>query len=164
SPASSALTVSIDTTGPGLTVTTPISGDNFVNAAEDVSVSLSGTSSGGQLVYVTFRDGLDATASGIAAVDGAGNWTMGGVDLSGLQNGPISVEVYAVDPAGNSSALVTQTITLDNATPAVPVISSSIASDTGSSDSDRNTSDDTILLTGTAEAGARIEIRNGASI
>ncbi|MEP0708080.1 MAG: Ig-like domain-containing protein [Parvibaculum sp.] len=164
SPASSALTVSIDTTGPGLTVTSPISGDGLVNAAEDGSVSLSGTSSGGQLVYVTFRDGADATVSGIAAVDGAGNWTMAGADISGLQNGEISVEVHAVDPAGNSSSVVTRTVVLDNAAPATPSVSSSISDDTGSSGSDRNTSDDTIALSGTAEAGVTVEIRNGATV
>ncbi len=156
SPFSTDYNVTVDTTAPTVAITTPISGDGLINAAEDGSVSVSGTTTGSaQLVTVTFRDGTGATVSGTAATDGAGNWTLTGADISGLQNGNITVEAVASDPAGNESVMQTASITLDNAAPAVPVITG-FSDNTGTSSA--YTSDTTLTFTGTAEAGATVNI------
>ena len=153
------LDVTIDTAPPSITITTPVSGDDLVNALEGGSLSVSGTAEGGQRVYVTFRDAGGETVTGTAFVDGSGDWTLSGTDISGLENGEITIEAYAVDRAGNQSGTVTESITLDHSLPAAPVIVS-YTDDTGVSD-DNLTYDTTPTLTGTAEVGTTVEIFDG---
>jgi large repetitive protein len=163
SEASATVSVTVDTSAPGITITTPVSGDDLVNAAEDGSLSVSGTSPGGYEVFVTFRDGSGATVTDSALVDGNGNWTITG-DISGLDNGTITIEAYAVDQAGNQSDTASETVTLDNEGPAAPVITG-YSDDTGTP-GDSLTSDTTLTLTGTAEANAEVSIydNNGATL
>jgi VCBS repeat-containing protein len=161
--ASASLGLTIDTTAHAVAITTPIAVDNIVNAAEDGSVSVSGTAAGAQRVYVTFRDESGSTVDGgYAIVVGGGNWTLSGVDISGLQNGEITVEAYSVDQAGNQSDTATETVTLDNVAPAVPVIVD-FSDDTGF-DGDNQTADNTLTFTGTAEAGVTVNVYLGAAI
>ena len=151
--------VTVDTAPPAIEITTPVSGDNLVNAFEGGSLSVSGTAAGGRQVFVTFRDEAGATVTGSAYVDGFGDWTLSGTDISGLQNGEISVEAYAVDRAGNQSGTVTESITFDSGLPAAPVITG-FTDNTGFA-GDNLTSDTTPTLTGTAEAGTTVEIFDG---
>jgi len=160
---STALNVTVDTSAPAIAITTPISGDDLVNAAEDNALFVSGTAAGAQTVNVTFRDGAGATVTGTAAVSGAGAWTLPVADISALQNGTITVEAYATDAAGNQSGTVSRTITLDNAAPAAPVITG--FTENSGNGADDTTNDNTPTLTGTADAGATIEIfESGASL
>lgn len=159
---SGALNLAIDTNAPGITITGPISGDGYVNASEDNTLAISGTAEGGQRVFVTLTDGLGAYVSREASVSGTGDWTLTGIDISGLQNGAIAVEAYAVDQAGNRSVTADTTATLDNAPPEAPVITG--FSDDSGNTGDNRTNDDTPTLAGTVEANTTVEIRDGATL
>lgn len=154
--------VTVDTAAPGIAITTPISGDGLINASEDGFFSVSGTAAGGQRVYVTVTDEMGASVDGVALVDGAGNWTLNGLDVSGLSNGELTVEAYAVDQAGNQSGTASETVSLDNVAPAATVITG-FSDDTGTPD-DSRTNDTTPTLTGTADAGTTVEILDGATL
>ena len=158
---SSTENVIIDTEAPGLTVTTPISGDGLVNAVEALNLSISGTATGGQLVHVTFSDGHGGTATGAAAIDGAGNWTLAGVDISALQDGAVTIEAYSIDNAGSRSATVSRVVTLDSVAPVAPILTG-YSEDTGLQ-GDGVTSDTTPTLNGTGEAGATVEVFDGVN-
>ncbi|WP_421862410.1 Ig-like domain-containing protein [Parvibaculum sp.] len=61
---------------------------------------------------------------------------------------------YAGNESGESGAL---TVTIDDTAPPVPVITA-ISEDTGFSATDKQTSDTTPTITGTAEAGSTVRI------
>jgi len=100
-------TVNHDSIGPGITLTTPIEGDNIINAAEQADVLAQGTTEAGATVVVTFTDGVSTVTSASIIADGAGNWTLTGneVDLNSLADGAgnITVTATATDAAGNES-------------------------------------------------------------
>ena len=152
---SASFPINIDTSAPTVSIVATIAGDNVVNANEDNYFNVSGTAVGGaQTVYVTFTDSLGSTASGTAVVNGT-SWTLSGANISGLENGNITVSAYAVDGAGNQSSSATRTITLDNTAPDAPFISG-FTNDTGTTAN--QTSDTTPTLTGTAGAGEEVRI------
>ncbi|NJB72439.1 putative pyridoxine 5'-phosphate oxidase superfamily flavin-nucleotide-binding protein [Saonia flava] len=102
-PANELENISLDNSIPIIDINTPIEGDALVNAAEDGDVSISGTTTGVenlQTVTVTFSDGA-ATVTTTATVNPDGSWTATDVDISGLVNGPISVNADVTDVAGN---------------------------------------------------------------
>ncbi|MDH3698468.1 MAG: Ig-like domain-containing protein [Flavobacteriaceae bacterium] len=102
-------------------ITTPIEADGIVNAIEDGDVTISGTTVGvedGQTVTVTFFDGT-TTLTTTATVTG-GVWTATDTDISGLTNGPITVDADVMDLVGNT-ANDEQTVTLDNTNPTITI-------------------------------------------
>ncbi len=104
-----------------IAITTPIEVDGIVNAIEDGDVTISGTTVGvedGQIVTVTFFDGT-TTLTTTATVTG-GVWTATDADISGLTNGPITVDADVTDVAGNV-ANNEETITLDNTNPTIVI-------------------------------------------
>ena len=114
----------------------------------DNQVTASGTAEPGTTVTVTWPDGSTATV----VADGSGNWS---AELPGPQgSGPVTV--VATDPAGNTSAPVTQTYT-DTSVPAQTVTIDTYADDvlavTGSFGSGTTTNDTTPVLNGTLGAG-----------
>ncbi|MGO4921229.1 beta strand repeat-containing protein, partial [Maribacter spongiicola] len=85
---------------PTISITTPIEGDNIVNASEDGDVTISGTTTGvedNQTVTVTFSDGT-TTVTTTATVSG-GTWTATDADISALTNGTITVTANVTDVA-----------------------------------------------------------------
>ncbi len=100
-------------------------------------------------------------ASGIAASDGSYTLT-----TATLPDGSYKFEVTATDVAGNVAAISKDTaftaVTIDSvapATPAAPTLDT--ASDTGLLHSDGLTDITTPVITGTAEAGATVELFDG---
>ena len=80
-----------------------------------------------------------------------------------LADGAHSLTAMATDVAGNvSAASAALSVTVDTAT-AQPTIDLDALSDTGSSDSDNLTKDNTPSLSGTAEAGSTVEIFDGTT-
>ena len=108
-------------------------------------------------------NGLESGAAWQYRLGSGGAWTNGSgssFDLSGAADGPYSVYVRQTDGAGNQS-LVPATgfaFTLDK-TVAAPTLS--LATDTGTSSSDRITSDGTINVNG-LESGAAWQYRLGS--
>ncbi|WP_010518297.1 Ig-like domain-containing protein, partial [Croceivirga radicis] len=97
-----------------INITTPIEGDNIVNASEDGDVTISGTTTDvedGQIVTVTFSDGTNTVT--VTATVAGNTWTATDADISGLDNGTVTVTADVTDVAGNP-ATDNDPITLDN--------------------------------------------------
>ncbi|TDS17116.1 gliding motility-associated-like protein [Maribacter caenipelagi] len=85
-------------------INTPIEIDNIVSEAEVADVIISGVTTGvedNQTVTVTLDDGVNSVTT--TATVTAGTWTANEIDISGLNNGPISVNAEVSDFAGNTA-------------------------------------------------------------
>ncbi len=164
SAASSGLAVTIDTTAPATPSTPDLSvasdtGTSVTdNLTSDTTPTLTGTATAGTIVAI--RDGGSILGSTVA--NGLGTWTYTTGVLAG---GAHSFTASGGDVAGNSSAESSAlAVTIDTASPTAPSTPDlAIASDSGASSTDNLTSDTTPTLTGTAEAGATVELFDGAS-
>jgi len=104
--------------GPALNIGEPISA-GVLNAAEDDSVILSGTSSqlaDGTLVSLTVSDGTTTLTFTNAATISGGTWTTAGLDLSGLNNGTLAVTATA------GSTTDSTTVEHDKTPPSVTIV------------------------------------------
>nr|WP_241303926.1 Ig-like domain-containing protein [Burkholderia cenocepacia] len=142
---SASVTVTGDTTAPGAPVIGTVTDDvgSVVGAiisggsTDDATPTLSGTAEAGSTVSV--YDGT--TLLGTTTADPSGNWTF--TPTTGLGEGAHSITVTATDTAGNVSVPSTAfELTIDTTAPALPTV---------------NATDGT-SLSGTAEAGATVNI------
>ncbi|MBO6496559.1 MAG: Ig-like domain-containing protein, partial [Roseivirga sp.] len=83
-------------------------------------------------------------------------------DLSGLNDGTLTLSVTLTDASSNVGTAATDDTVLDTTAPVAPNVTS-ISDDTGSSDSDGITSDNTPSVNGTAEANAIVEVFVGGT-
>ena len=118
-------------------------GDGITN---DNTLTLTGTAEANSTVKV--YDG--ATLLGSATANGTGAWSY---TTAALANGAHSLTATATDAAGNTSAAsAALSVTIDTAAPAAPTIAS-FSTDSGTV-GDGITNDNTLTLTGTAEANS----------
>ncbi len=137
-------TVILDVTS-GISLDTPIEGDDMINANEAGDVSISGTTTdieAGQTVTVTFSDGVNPDVTTTVTVQADGSWTATNIDLSGLNSGSITVDVSSSDIAGNMIN-TQQAIILDQI---IPTVDTTLSNDL------------TPVLTGTAEPNDTITV------
>ncbi|MBN9560166.1 MAG: Ig-like domain repeat protein [Alphaproteobacteria bacterium] len=137
---SSAISYTLDTTPPVLTVT------NMGGPINQPAVTLSGTGEVGRTVVVTDSD---ATVLGTGIVGLDGTWSTQ-VTLTG--EWPHSITVSETDAADNASSRII-TYTLDTTPPDAPVITS-----TG-----QLTNDPAVTLAGTGEIGGTVVVWDGAT-
>ncbi len=158
SPASSPLTVTIDTANAapsGLELTDATNsgstGDNLTNIA---AAEVTGTTEANAEVEV-FVAGVSV---GTTTADGDGNWSFTFAD-GDLSDGDNAVTVVSTDPAGNvSPSSETLTITLDETAPSVPSgLALTDATNSGIT-TDTITNVATAEVTGTTEANAEVEV------
>ncbi len=98
-----------------------------------------------------------ATLLGTATANGSGAWSY---TTSALANGTHSLTATATDAAGNTGAASTaMSVTVDTAAPVAPTIAS-FSNDSGTV-GDGITNDNTLTLTGTAEANATVKVYDG---
>ncbi|WP_197057361.1 Ig-like domain-containing protein, partial [Vibrio navarrensis] len=106
-------TITLDNSAPSaLSITTPIEGDGIVNAAEDNDVLIAGSGAEpGNIVTVAITDSNSSVSRTVTA-DGSGNWTLSSseLDVSGLNNGTLTVTATQSDAAGNTSSAASTTI------------------------------------------------------
>jgi hypothetical protein len=126
------------------------------NITADATPTLNGTAEAGAIV--TVRDGF--TTLGTVTADASGAWSF---TTSSLADGNHLLTASAVDVAGNNSPNGSLGITIDTSI-AAPTIDLDTASDTGSSSTDNITSDTTPTLSGTAEAGTTVTIKDGTTL
>ena len=157
--ASAALSVTIDTTAPvapsiaSFSTDSGTVGDGITN---DNTLTLTGTAEANSTVKV--YDG--ATLLGSAAANGSGAWSY---TTAALANGAHSLTATATDAAGNTSAAsAALSVTIDTAAPVAPSIAS-FSTDSGMV-GDGITNDNTLTLTGTAEANATVKVYDGATL
>ncbi|MCB5280180.1 MAG: hypothetical protein LHW59_11755, partial [Candidatus Cloacimonetes bacterium] len=156
-PASDTDNVTLDNVLPTITNTTPIEGDDIINASEDNDVVISGTTTGveaGRTVTVVISDGVtDVTTT--ATVQADGSWTAAAADVSALNNGTLTVTSSVTDLAGNPAS-DTDNVTLDNVLPITNSTIDSYVDDVGSIQSLTSTApttdDPLVTLHGTNEA------------
>ena len=141
----------IDTTAPAalgiaLDNDTGAAGDDAITS--DGSYTVGGAETGALVEYST--NGTDWSATAPTAVEGAN-----------------SISVRQTDAAGNVSPVSTLSFTLDTTGPTAPAnLDLTDASDTGTSNSDDVTGDNTPTITGTAEVGSTVGLydTNGTTL
>jgi hypothetical protein len=153
-PSSTPIPVIIDTEAPLTPVITGFSDDTGTvgdNVTSDTTLTLTGTAEVGASVVLQ----IDGNAMATVTTDENGDWSY---TTPGLANATYAFTAKAVDRAGNESA-VTQatTITVELLATQVPVVSS-ISTDTGVSANDGVTNDTTLVISGTSEASASVEV------
>jgi hypothetical protein len=160
---SSGLSVAIDTAAPA--VSPPdldASSDSGSSSTDDLtnddSPSFGGTAESGAAVEL-LRDATPV-ASGTAT---GGSWSL--TDPGPVPDGAHSYTASATDTAGNTATSSGLSVTIDTAAPEVSPPDLDAASDTGSSDSDNITSDNSPSFSGTAEDGSAVELlRDGSPV
>ncbi len=154
-----ALGVTIDTTAPVAPTIATFSTDSGVvgdHITNDNTLTLTGTAEANSVVKV--YDG--ATLLNSVTADGTGAWSY---TTTALSNGAHSLTATATDAAGNtgvaSSALA---VTIDTTAPVAPTIAT-FSTDSGVV-GDHITNDNTLTLTGTAEANSVVKVYDGATL
>jgi len=155
SAASAGFALEIDLTAPvapvvtGVTDDTGTAGDGITS---DQTLIISGTAEAGAIVDVL----VDGGSAGTTTADGSGNWTF---DYTGttLPEGSYVLTATATDGAGNTSAgSASFALVIDQTAPAAPTVTG-VADDTGTA-GDGITSDQTLLISGTAEPGSIVDV------
>jgi Bacterial Ig-like domain/Bacterial Ig-like domain (group 3) len=136
---SQALSITIDTIAPTLTVTTPLATVPLINGARLVG-SASGT--GSAITTVQYR--FDSGAIVPVVLNAAGAFDQA-IDLSGVTNGAHTFTLSLTDTAGNVTD-TTYNVTVNQDT-AAPIIAVALALDSGSSATDKLTNNATITGT-----------------
>lgn len=132
---------------------------NSDNITNDTTPTFTGTGESGATVTV-FNDAngngvVDAGESLGTGTVSSGAWS---VTATTMSSGTYTIKAIQRDAANNTSgASAGLSITIDTTAPAAPTISA-ISTDTGSSNSDGITSDNTLSLSGTAEANAIVAL------
>ncbi|WP_432815103.1 Ig-like domain-containing protein [Sphingorhabdus sp.] len=145
-------------------ITTPIAGNNIINAAEkNAGVTISGTAPNSTTVEVRIGGG---TAKSVTS-NGAWSITFAGTEIPADATGVV-IEARTIDAAGNPSAWVAAaaTVTIDTTPPAAAPTGLDLAADddTGSSNSDNLTRQTSgLTITGKAGNNATVELFDGAT-
>ena len=127
-------------------------GDGITN---DTSLALTGTALANSTVKVF--DG--STQIGTTTANASGTWTY---TTAALANGAHSLIATATDAAGNTVTSSALSVTVDTTAPAAPTIAS-FSTDSGTV-GDGITNDNTLILTGTAEANSTVKLYDGATL
>ena len=151
--------MTIDTGAPAAPAITSCStdsgtaGDGITN---DNTLTLTGTAQANSTVRV--YDG--ATLLGTVTANGSGAWSF---TTATLADGAHSFTATATDAAGNTSAASSAlSVTIDSGAPAAPAIAS-LSTDSGIA-GDGITNDNTLTLTGTAQANSTVRLYDGATL
>ncbi|EPN8460490.1 Ig-like domain-containing protein [Vibrio cidicii] len=154
---SASLAITLDTSVPTPTITTPIEGDGKVNAAEDNDVLIAGTGAEpGNSVTVVITDNSNTDSRTVIA-DSSGDWTIDGseFDVSAFNNGTLTVTATQSDAAGNTSSAASTSITLDNSAPSALSITTPIEGDAKVNAAEDN---DVLIAGSGAEAGNSVTV------
>jgi Bacterial Ig-like domain/FG-GAP-like repeat/Bacterial Ig domain len=161
---SAAFTVVVDTAAPSAPAITGITTDTGVSTTDgitsDQTLVVSGTAEANSVVSL-FKDG---TGIGTTAASASGTWSF---DYSGttVPPGTYALIARATDLAGNVSGdSAAFAVVIDTSAPSPPAVTG-ITTDTGASATDGITSDQTLVISGTAEANSTVTVlKNGVSI
>ena len=174
SPASSALTVTVDTLAPTAPVIAQVD-DNVApaqgsvengKATNDTTPTFSGTAEAGSTVTLYEGDKI----IGSVVTDEDGKWIFTPDSDQALTEGEHHITARATDAAGNvSDASATWSITIDTAISDAVVTISGISDDTGIDNHDFITSDDRLIITGmldkalNSDEWVEVSLDNGAT-
>ena len=147
---SASLTFTLDTTAPA--VTEALGTDTGSSASDKITSNDALTGGGDANATVTLTEG--STTLGTATANAPGVWTF---TPTGLADGAHTIVAKETDAAGNTGS-ASLTFTLDTTAPAV---TEALGTDTGSSVSDKITSND--ALTGGGDANATVTFTEGST-
>jgi len=116
------LSVTVDTDIATPTITEPVALDNQVNQAESSLVAIAGTAKPDASVVLTVTDGVNTPVTVTVNSDETGQWTVAGLDVSGLADGTLTVSVNTTDVVGNQASALPVDIFLDTQLPVVPTV------------------------------------------
>jgi hypothetical protein len=155
--ASSAVTLTIDSTAPDAPVINTVATDNVISDSEKTA-SVSGSAEAGATITLTLGSGNERTVT--ADADGNWSYSLDAADIAAMGQGAETVSASAADAAGNVGSAGTLDISIDTAAPEAPVFN------TVASDSTINAAEKTagVSITGTAEAGANIALVIGSAV
>jgi hypothetical protein len=126
-------------------------GNAYVNGANASSISVSITLPAGSLatdtVNLTVSNGANSVTATHAGTNGAGTFTITGLNLAGLGDGTVTISAKSTDLAGNVGAATSLGVTKDTVAPGAPTANYT--------DNNNNTAD---VVFGTAEANASISV------
>ncbi len=103
---------------PTISITTPISGDDIVDETEESDLVISGETTGaedGQTVTITFDDG-DNPVVQVTGLVSSNTFTASAADISGLDDGNITVTADVSDLAGNNALQASESFEKDTVT------------------------------------------------
>ncbi len=78
-----------------------------IDMSNESATEISGTGEIGATISVVVTDGTNSTSEATTTVDGQGNWSITGIDVSGLADGTLTFNVTAADAAGNETTAST---------------------------------------------------------
>jgi hypothetical protein len=119
---SGAFTVDNEAKAP--TIDDPVMTDNIINKAEQDNVTISGSGEAGATATIKITDGVKTitkTANVSGNYPGSGDYSVIGIDVSGLEDGNLDISVTQKDGLGNVSAATTKTVEKDTAAPTITV-------------------------------------------
>ena len=149
---SAPLVLTIDSSAPNSPIFTTTSGPT-----SNAQPPLSGTGEPGSTI--TLYDGTIPIRAAIVNANGTWNITLSSL----LADGTHTFTTTVTDGAGNTSMPSSPiAVTIDTINPSLPVIAS-VSQDTGANTSDKITSDKTLTITGTAEAGTTVTVYDNGS-
>ena len=165
SAASATVSITVDTVAPAastLVITNDITNTTVANGGytNDTTPTLSGTAEVGSKVSI--YDG--SALLGTLTVGSGGTWTY---TTAVLTQGSHPINVTVTDPAGNVSGTTSATVIVDSVAPAA-VTSLVAANNNGSTavtiPNNGSTNDNTPLLSGNGEVGAKVSIYDGSAL
>ncbi|EPY01984.1 Ig-like domain-containing protein [Magnetospirillum fulvum] len=159
--ASSGLTMTI-VTGPaaptGLAISSDTGQSNSDNITKIATQTISGSGPAGATILI-YKNGVQVGS--VTADASTGSWTY---NTGALADGTYAFTAKARVSGQDSAASTALNVTVDTATPTAPHVTG-ISTDDGSSTSDGVTTDRTLTISGTAEAGSKVEVfKNGVSL
>ena len=150
--------LSVNKAALSIAITTPIAGDNIVNAAEAAAgFSIQGTTTGvadGQIATITIVNSANTVLFTFNPVVSGNAWSVTVPGTDHLVDGSYTIKADVSDQAGNQAPEATRTLTVDETAPTAPGVA--LTSDTGSSSSDHITNNPALTLSG-VESGAKVE-------
>ncbi len=124
--------ITVDRATPSLAITTPIAGDNIVNAAEEAAgFTISGTTDAetGQTVTVSLLDSADVLMGRYTTTVSSGAWLIGitAAQARTLSDDSYTVQATVSNHAGNPAVAATEALVVDATPPSIAI--STIAGD-----------------------------------
>jgi hypothetical protein len=130
----------------GLSIT---SATENINSSNVTNASISGTGEPGASIAVSVTDGTDSTGQQVTTVAADGTWSITGIDVTSLDDGPLAYEVTATNAQGHTTNAL-RNATKDTTGPTIDI--STVTNPVGTP----NVSN--VTASGSGEVGANLSI------
>jgi hypothetical protein len=158
----------IDTLAPNTPAINSIATNDIISDAEAFAgFNISGTGEVGSTVTLTLSSNRTLAGGNTATVNASGVWAIAvaDADVTAMGEGTETLSVIATDTAGNVSPAATKNIVIDTVLPTANFTAASddVGSVKGVLVSGKTTDDTALVLSGTNEIGATVDVYDGAN-